>query len=163
MAFDAQAEWKRLSSLTIRELRDEHVRVLGWRHHTGSRKFLSRRICWKLQEMAEGGLSERAKQRAREIAAVSSVREIPPPGWPETEALPSQDAEVSSPKRDPRIPPVGSVLRREHKGKAIVVTVREGGFEYDGTVYRSLSAVARAATGVQWNGFRFFKLDEGKR
>ena len=159
MAFDTQTEWDRLSALTIGQLREEHTRIFGWLYQTGNRKTLSRRICWKLREMAEGGLSDRAKQRAREIAAVSLVREIPPPGWPETGV--ARETEVHSPERDPRIPAVGSVLRREHKGKSIVVTVRENGFEYGGDIYRSLSAVARAATRTQWSGYRFFKLDEG--
>ena len=143
--FDAQAEWERLNSLKTGELRDEHARLFGWRMNTGPRKTLCRRICWKLRELAEGGLSERARARALEIAAVSSVREIPPPGWPETEAKPTSDAGVESPKRDPRLPPVGTVLRREFKGEVIAVTVRENGFEWNGETYRSLSAVARAA------------------
>ena len=32
------------------------------------------------------------------------------------------------------------------------------GFEYDGEVYRSLSAVAKAVTGSHWNGHLFFGL-----
>jgi hypothetical protein len=34
------------------------------------------------------------------------------------------------------------------------------GFEYDGRVYASLSAVAKAITGTHWNGPRFFGLFE---
>jgi len=32
------------------------------------------------------------------------------------------------------------------------------GFEYDGRVFRSLSAVAREITGSHWNGNLFFNL-----
>lgn len=32
------------------------------------------------------------------------------------------------------------------------------GFEHEGKIYRSLSAVATAITGSHWNGFLFFGL-----
>jgi hypothetical protein len=38
------------------------------------------------------------------------------------------------------------------------VTVLEDGFEHEGRTYRSLSAVARAATGTRWDGLLFFRL-----
>lgn len=60
--------------------------------------------------------------------------------------------------RDPRIPPVGHVLRRTHQGVEHHVHIREGGFEYQGQLYVSLSRVARVITGTAWNGFRFFGL-----
>lgn len=36
--------------------------------------------------------------------------------------------------------------------------ILEKGFRYQEQVYRSLSAVARQVSGVQWNGFAFFSL-----
>ncbi|NLW88007.1 MAG: DUF2924 domain-containing protein, partial [Planctomycetes bacterium] len=44
----------------------------------------------------------------------------------------------------------------------IVVRVLPHGFEYEGEVYRTLSAVARAVTGTHWNGYHFFNLKPGK-
>jgi hypothetical protein len=38
------------------------------------------------------------------------------------------------------------------------VTVLDDGFEYQGSKYRSLSAIARAITGTRWNGPAFFGL-----
>ncbi len=32
------------------------------------------------------------------------------------------------------------------------------GFEYEGEVYRSLSAIAKAVTGSHWNGYLFFNV-----
>ena len=57
---------------------------------------------------------------------------------------------------DPRLPPVGEEIAREYKGRKIVVKVRDAGFEYEGKLYRSLSAIAREVTGTKWNGFLFF-------
>ena len=39
--------------------------------------------------------------------------------------------------------------------------VLPNGFEYEGEVYRSLSAVAKAVTGTHWNGYHFFNLLKG--
>ena len=52
---------------------------------------------------------------------------------------------------------------REHAGVLHRVTVGGEGFEFDGQIFASLSAVARAITGVRWNGRRFFALDSGPR
>jgi len=49
-------------------------------------------------------------------------------------------------------------LIREWQGVEHVVTVVADGFEYEGRRYRSLSSVARAITGTQWNGPLFFGL-----
>jgi hypothetical protein len=56
----------------------------------------------------------------------------------------------------------GTVLTRPYKGRTITVTVRDDGFEFEGDVYRSLSAVAKAVTGSHWNGNYFFGV-KGRR
>jgi len=62
------------------------------------------------------------------------------------------------PSDDRRLPMPGTVLTREYRGRTIAVTVLDEGFECEGKVYRSLSAVARAVTGTRWNGLLFFGL-----
>ena len=59
---------------------------------------------------------------------------------------------------DPRLPRPGTILTRTFRDQNITVQVLEKGFEYEGKVYRSLSAVARQISGTQWNGFSFFRL-----
>jgi len=59
---------------------------------------------------------------------------------------------------DSRLPPHGSFLEREYKGRRIIVKILVNGFEFEGQVYRSLSAIAREVTGTKWNGFLFFNL-----
>src|SRR5690606_30381223 len=63
---------------------------------------------------------------------------------------------------DSRLPMPGAILRRPYKGREIVVRVLPHGFEYEGEVYRTLSAVARAVTGTHWNGYHFFNLRPGR-
>jgi hypothetical protein len=65
--------------------------------------------------------------------------------------------------RDPALPQVGTVLRRVHKGRTHEVKVLEGGFQYQGQTYETLSAVAKAITGTTWNGRLFFGLTTRKR
>jgi hypothetical protein len=63
--------------------------------------------------------------------------------------------------RDPRVPAVGTVLTRTFKGTTFNVTVTDAGFEYEGTVYKSLSRLAGEVTRQKAvNGFSFFKLGE---
>ena len=58
----------------------------------------------------------------------------------------------------------GTVLTREYHGQEIrVVALEDGQFEYDGQVFTSLSAVAKAVTGTKWNGRLFFGLTKRRR
>jgi hypothetical protein len=64
---------------------------------------------------------------------------------------------------DCRNPVVGTRLVREWDGVEHTVTVMKDGFDWQGRKFKSLSAVARAITGTQWNGYRFFGLREARR
>jgi hypothetical protein len=48
------------------------------------------------------------------------------------------------------------MLTRQYRGRTIKVVVLPNGFEFEGQVYRSLSAVAKVVTGAHWNGYHFF-------
>src|SRR5262249_36924899 len=63
-----------------------------------------------------------------------------------------------SPRR--RLKP-GTVLVRDYQGQRHTVTVAPDGFNWQGTTYASLSAIARAITGTAWSGPRFFALARG--
>jgi Protein of unknown function (DUF2924) len=52
----------------------------------------------------------------------------------------------------------GTVLMRDYQGQRHTVTVAPNGFDWQGTTYASLSAIARAITGTAWSGPRFFAL-----
>ena len=57
----------------------------------------------------------------------------------------------------PQLKP-GTVLVREYQGRRHIITTVRDGFDWQGTTYPSLSAVARAITGTVWSGPRFFAL-----
>ena len=105
----------------------------------------------------EGGLSERARRRALEIANDADLRTMPPRGASQYDGnAPTVVHQANvQPSRD-LLP--GTVLRRIYKGRPIDVLVAEDGFIHEGERYRSLTAVAKAATGKHWNGHHFFGL-----
>jgi len=45
---------------------------------------------------------------------------------------------------------------REYDGKLHEVTVLDVGYEYNGTIYRSLPEIAKVITGTKWSGPAFF-------
>ena len=53
---------------------------------------------------------------------------------------------------------VGTVLVRDYQGRRHTVTVAPEGYVWEGNLYASLSAIARAITGTAWSGPRFFAL-----
>ena len=52
----------------------------------------------------------------------------------------------------------GALLFREWHGRLERVMIIDDGYAWNGCVYRSLSQVAKAITGTNWNGHRFFGL-----
>jgi hypothetical protein len=155
-----------LARLTPKQLRARYREVFGEDTKTGNAQWLRKRIAWRLQSLAEGDLSERARQRADELANDADLRLNPPREGSQTTTpapatlplmVPQPDPVVQQPS-DERLPPTGTILTRDYKGKAIKVTVLADGFEYDGERYASLSAVAKAITGNHMNGFLFFGM-----
>jgi hypothetical protein len=55
----------------------------------------------------------------------------------------------------------GCLIVKKSKTETIVVKVRNDGFEYDGRLFTSLSAIAGEITGTRWNGFAFFGIEKG--
>jgi hypothetical protein len=57
----------------------------------------------------------------------------------------------------------GTQLIRRWKGQTITVTVLEDGFTWEGRIYNSLSALAKAVTGTSWSGQKFFGVRRANR
>lgn len=93
---------------------------------------LARMIAWHIQERAFGGLDRDTRRFLDSLARAGA-----------------------SPRR--QLKP-GTVLVRDYQGQRHTVTVEREGFDWQGTSYSSLSAIARAITGTAWSGPRFFAL-----
>ncbi len=145
-----------LRRMKAKELRARYAEVFGEETRSGNRDSLLKRIAWRLQSQAEGGLSERARRRAEQLARDADIRVTAPVNG-RTRAGPAPAS------RDDRLPPPGTVIIRTYKGEDVQITVLDDGFEHEGEVYRTLSAVAKAVTGSHLNGFAFFRLGEHAR
>src|SRR5580704_8634408 len=154
-----RTEIESLRHMTVGKLKEKYREVFGEASRSNHKQFLFRRIAWRIQANAFGGLSERARRRALEIANDADLRIRAPKEFLKSELDYSRTTETSvTPSEDPRLPMAGTELVRRYRGKDIVVRVREDGFEHAGQVHRSLSAAVRTATGTAWNGFAFFGL-----
>ena len=145
-----------LLRLSVGQLRQRFAELFGETTKASNRTWLIKRIAWRLQALAEGDLSERARRRAAELARDADLRLNPPPSKATTTAPPSETIRVPAPI-DHRLPPPGTILTRPYKGQLVQVQVLTDGFAYAGRVYSSLSAVAKAITGSHTNGFLFFR------
>jgi hypothetical protein len=158
---DVAQQIEELARMTVGQLRQKYVEVFAEESRSNHKQFLFRRIVWRIQALAEGGLSERARRRAQEIANDADLRIRAPKTFfgQDTTIAPRLAVHSKTHGRsDPRLPEPGTILRRHYKGREIIVRVLADGFEFEQRVYRSLSAIAREITGTKWNGFLFFNL-----
>ena len=159
---DLTAQLAGLRTMSVGELAAKYHEVFGEPTRSRNKDYLRKKVFWRIQELAEGGLSPRSLARIAELAPDAPVRwRTPLPAFPPIVETPDEPA--APPARDPRLPPVGTVVAREHRGVRHVVTILADGFEYAGDRYPSLSTIARRITGTPWNGYLFFNLERRSR
>ena len=124
-----------LGTLTREELTEKWKDLFGRTPPNYGTLFMRKRLAWRIQELFYGGIPD-ALQRV-----------LHGDGDP----LKSKTGRSMRP---------GTILVRMWHGARHEVTIRQNGFEYQGQLYRSLSAVAKKITGAHWNGKRFFQFVE---
>lgn len=148
-----------MERMTVNELRAKYADVFGETTNARHKGWLIRRIAWRVQALAEGDLTERARQRAAELANDADVRMTAPRQRKQSPAPADRTTAATLPLAvDTRLPMQGQEIMREYKGRTLLVRVLNSGFEFEGEVYKSLSAVAKAITGQHCNGYLFFRL-----
>ena len=140
------AQLAALRKMSVVELKQRWETLFGTPAPNNSRSYLEVRLGNRIQELMLGGLS-RDTRRVLDLL----VKEL--------EGKNTRKAIMT----DPRKPVPGTRLLREWDGAEHSVTVLRDGFDWQGRKFKSLSAVARAITGTQWNGYRFFGLREAGR
>lgn len=140
------AQISNLKDLSTEALRAKWRELYNNEPPAFNRTYLETRLAYRIQELAYGGIPKDTRKRIRAL---------------KEELL---DNKVK-PRIDSLRPPIGAVLVREHKGIEHRVRVLANGFEYQGCMYKSLSAIARHIAGCNWNGPEFFGLRnrKGKR
>ena len=133
-----EAELKSLETLLPEQLRQSWLDLSGVNLPHASRSLLRHMIAQRLQEKSFGKLPTYIERELDRLGGTSD------------------GATTTLPRRGPISP--GTRFVREWNGKTIAVTATEGGFEWDGETFRSLSEIARQVTGAHWSGPRFFGL-----
>src|SRR6266571_223239 len=101
-----------LQRMSVGQLRVKWRELYGGEEtRSFNRVYLWRRLAWRVQELAYGGLSERAKARITELNRDDDLRFLPPRTWnPPTIAAPAPTSRQGVRLvRDPRLPSPGSV------------------------------------------------------
>ena len=151
---EIKTEIARLRAMSLDDLADRYQAEFGRTPKIRHREYLWKRIAWKIQERRFGGLSNKAQATLEALIA-------------EIELPPAEDTRMVTGKlrgpHKPGMPSTGTILTKDWNGQRIHVEVLEKGFAYDGEVYRSLTAVAKAVTGTHWNGKLFFGLTKRSR
>ena len=163
MALDIDREIAALRQMTVRQLRSRHQELFGESPRSAHKQHLVRRIAWRIQALAEGDLSERARRRAAELACDADLRIRAPRSKQPSRTQRINQPEDSPGPRDPRLPMPGTLLVRRYRGEIRQVKVLEQGFEYGDDIYNSLTAVVHKITGKHWNGYHFFGLTKGQQ
>ena len=148
------AEIEALRAMKVPELVEKYREAFQKEPRVRHKEWLWKRICWRLQERKFGGLTRVAQRRLEELIAEIDI--------PIDERNRTVTGTLSGPVT-PSEPTVGTVLTRRYKGRDIRVHVVDGGFEWNGIMYKSLSAVAKAITGTHWNGPLFFGVTRRKK
>jgi hypothetical protein len=130
-----------LNSLPTKELRALWKSKFGTEAPPNARKTtLLSHLSYHFREIAFGGLSDKACERL----------EMYEERFKNGEPLLSGEDKL----------PVGTILTRECDGKRYAVKIlKDEKVEYNGEIFNSLSAVARAITGTRWNGRKFFNVE----
>jgi hypothetical protein len=135
-----QAEIGRLPDLSLLELRHRWKTLFGHPAPKSLRRnFLARAVAYQMQVEAYGGLSPATKRQLREIANAA------------------RNGDANAMLGSSRIK-TGTQMIRQWRDTIHTVTALAEGFEWNGRTYKSLSAVANAITGANWNGFAFFGI-----
>ncbi len=158
MSLNVEKELDALRRMTVGELRARYAEVFGEPTNGRHKDWLVKRIIWRMQAVSEGDLTERARRRAEELANDADLR-LRAPKAPSAAPEPAPAPAVATlAVTDSRIPVPATTITRVYKGQTLQVKVLSSGFEYEGEVFKSLSAVAKKITGSHCNGYLFFRL-----
>jgi len=163
---DGTTDLAALDRMSTGELAERYKELHGQPCRTRHRAYLIRKVAWRIQAQAEGDLTERARKRAAELADDAEIRVmapktmICPPQVGETVTVTRQVPTDEEKPNDPRMPPPGTALVRQYKGRTIRAVILEDGqsVEWNGERFRTLSALANRITRSHMSGFRFFRL-----
>ena len=141
-----------LQNLTYEELKALWRTLNGGEPPAYNRKYIISRLAYRIQEIAYGGLSDDSREQMRRILKDGGFNEN------------GCDSRVRRKQRETRqrrdAPIAGTRFVRDWNDSRYEVIAVNNGFEFEGRIYRSLTAIAKAITGTHWNGRIFFGLEK---
>ncbi len=129
-----QRQLLELQSLELPQLTEKWRALFGHEPPGYGVVFMRRRLAHRIQELMYGAVSEETMRRISRI-----------------------NTKISRSNSGLRR---GTQIKRVWNGAEYLVTVTDGGYEYDGQIFKTLSAVAKKITGAHWNGNRFFGFNK---
>lgn len=126
-----------LQNMSMAELQDIWPQYFDGEPPKFNRINLERKIAYRIQELAFGGLTKETKEQIKRM---------------------KNDINVGIMKRNRDMPPPGTIITREYQGIEHRVVVLPDGFEYQNMKYTNLSKIATIITGTKWSGPVFFGL-----
>jgi len=141
-----------LKNAPTKELLKQYKELYGEDAKGTHKTYLWRKIAYRLQEKERGSISTKAKGKLKTL--IEEFDPINNKALRPDKPMVSQQASV----KDKRLPIPGTAITKEYKGSNYQIKVLEKGFEYNGKIYKTLSAIAKEITGAHWNGYLFFNL-----
>jgi hypothetical protein len=143
---DISGKITRLPSFSRQQLLDLWQELYGKEAPPGIRRELMVPfLAYRMQEKAYGGLKPTTRSKLLRIAR-------------DLQKAPSKNQLILQPKTKP-----GTRIFRQWQGKPHEVLITESGYEYQGTRFKSLSAIANKISGTRWSGPAFFGLKRDRR
>ena len=133
-----------LEQMGLEDLKDKWIDLFGTDPPGYKKQFLIKRLAYRIQELFYGGLSQEVRGLLTDLAEKDPAARI------------SSMKPVKQRSKNAILP--GTRFVRIWRDRRYEVIARENGFEYEGRMFRSLTAVAREITGTNWNGRVFFGL-----
>ena len=131
-----------LNQMSTRDLHQKWQELFGTNSGKLGRQYMIRRLAYRRQELVYGGLSREGRKQIKELTEEGKTK--------------TKTSQITNLQ-------VGTRLVREWHGQKYETIVQENGYLFNGKIYRSLSAVARAITGRHCGGRRFFGLKPGEK
>ncbi|MBQ9270780.1 MAG: DUF2924 domain-containing protein [Alphaproteobacteria bacterium] len=134
--------WKNLEDYPLKDLQKMWLDYFDKPYCSNSKAFFVSRIGYRLQELKYGGLKPETKNM---LVKMFNSKEYRNPIF----------------IKDERLPSVGTILVKIHNGVEHRVRIKGAAqIEYNGKIYKTLTAVARQITGRHCSGYSFFGLSD---
>jgi hypothetical protein len=133
--------------MSLPELHEKWRDLYGNKPPRFKRSFIQKRLAYRIQELFYGGLSKKSERMISELRKEDFGGREPKTRSGGVKNIAKSSSVIA-----------GTRLVREWNGNRYEVIVRETGFEYNGQLYRSLTAIATEITGTKWSGNLFFGL-----